>query len=134
MKKGNDKENQNNNKFITIICVAIIVCAGIILFVKSQSINLYQNASVPKESITCLSGQYLDGNKCLECPEGNYCVNNIKYTCPAGTGSLAEAITEKNCRSCSIGYYSIGDGNGCQKCPVGTTTDDVGSTSIEDCI
>ena len=101
--------------------------------IKEYNHNLYQNASLPRDTI-CKSGFYFSEGECLVCPPGSYCEENIRYFCPEGTGSLQEASTIMNCTKCARGYYASGDGTSCISCPSGMTTNDIGSVGIDDCI
>ena len=55
--------------------------------------------------ITCSDGQYINGNKCENCPAGTFQKGNNRAT---------------SCTPCSAGYYSDAGKSSCTICPAGS--------------
>ena len=124
---------KNSSKPIIISGIIVVLCIGLVLVIQMYNNSLYQNASLPRNTI-CKSGYYFSEGECLVCPPGSYCQESIRYFCPEGTGSLQQSSTIMNCTKCAKGYYATFDGTSCIACPSDMTTNDIGSTSVNDCI
>lgn len=66
--------------------------------------------------------------QCLECPPGNFCVNNVNKTCEAGSYSTGKA---SSCTLCSSGDCARGRLR--QLCPAGSTQDDGVCVNCNEC-
>ncbi|PVD38421.1 hypothetical protein C0Q70_01036 [Pomacea canaliculata] len=105
----------------------------------------------------CPPGQYIATNdSCKPCPLATYQSARRQYNCtacPAGTNTSRESTTDvrdctaycqkgfrlnsagKSCDPCEVGFYKDQRGNSfCIRCPANSTTTDVASTSINQCI
>ena len=89
------------------------------------------------EAITCPSGQYLDGNDCVECPAGSACTGDGTVTECTGNTYAAAGATE--CTECPTGTVSVDNHTACETCPAGyacsgdgTVTECTGNTYSTD--
>lgn len=111
----------------------------------------------------CVSGMYFDSNSkiCVECPSGRFCPGGdassmscgqngitkgemaagpLDCFCPKGYGNEYEGFhptTRKIlCQSCPLGYFQHLDHSDgmCLPCPAHSTTNNVGATSLLQCI
>ena len=64
---------------------------------------------------TCKAGEYKGGSKCLECPAGYYCKDEVRKACPAGK------------------YQDQWGQSECKSCPANSYTDVAGSTTYKKC-
>jgi hypothetical protein len=69
-------------------------------------------ADAAKMCMPCPLGTYSDsstGGKCKPCPTGHYCVQGIRFVCPAGTyNDKAEQFESGACKECYIIISSTG--------------------------
>ena len=74
------------------------------------------SGSASSASCTCNAGYYMDGarTKCLDCPAGYACVNNL--------------VTP-----CSSGHYATARFGACEPCPLGTYTSNAAASQCASC-
>ena len=113
-----------NNKILYLIAAGVI---STLTPANTNAQTFYQ--CMP---ITCSDGQYINGNKCENCPAGTFQKGNNRATsctaCSAGTYSSAGASSCKTCEAgyacnngtrtaCSSGYYQNATGqSSCKAC------------------
>ncbi|EKX34850.1 hypothetical protein GUITHDRAFT_46012, partial [Guillardia theta CCMP2712] len=80
--------------------------------------------------VPCLAGTYQLGNSCEQCGSGQFSINASTFCfCSAGY-----ELINGNCSLCPVGYYKpIYPPTLCLRCPNGTTSQGLGSTSVNDC-
>ena len=90
------------------------------------------------EGIACPVGTYspnLGSQSCLDCGPGRYNDRVGQESCTkCAPGSATATEGSITCTECATGEYAGGNGfAACKVCPSFSTTDAVGSTSIDDC-
>ena len=100
-----------------------------------------------------LTGDVGAANMCQQCSPGAYkdfVANAACLQCPQNSSSLAWASSsvgdciclpgysggalDNNCKPCDIGFYKTAQHAECQQCPSFTTTEQVGSDTLEHCV
>jgi hypothetical protein len=85
----------------------------------SQGLALSPAGSTSSAACICLAGYYMDGSRsrCIGCPAGFACANNMVAPCAQGTFSGARFGT---CQQCPLGTYEDSQASPqCKTCPGG---------------